>query len=112
MITDLELEFSTTDYELETNFSESNNLIEADFQESDNSFGADFGEVQRFFTEPGIATRNSLGSVIVGSNLSITETGVLSVETATDAEQDNTRPITSAAVHTELGNIDILLRTI
>ena len=38
--------------------------------------------------------------------------GVLSVNTATNAEQDNTLPITSAAVYTEIGNIDILLKTI
>lgn len=31
---------------------------------------------------------------------------------ATTAEQDNTRPITSAAVYTEIGNINVLLATI
>lgn len=31
---------------------------------------------------------------------------------ASDAEQDNTRPITSAAVYTEIGNINALLATI
>ena len=31
---------------------------------------------------------------------------------ATAAEQDNTRPITSAAVYTEIGNINALLATI
>lgn len=38
--------------------------------------------------------------------------GVLSVNTADAAEEDNTLPITSAAVHTTVGNIEILLRTI
>lgn len=40
------------------------------------------------------------------------ENGVLGVNTATDAEQDNTLPITSAAVYETLGNIEILLGTI
>ena len=34
------------------------------------------------------------------------------VTPATSAEQDNTRPITSAAVYTEIGNINALLATI
>lgn len=38
--------------------------------------------------------------------------GVLGVNTADAAEQDNTLPITSAAVHTAVGNIEILLATI
>lgn len=60
----------------------------------------------------GPATTSSLGTVIVGDNLTITEEGVLSVLTANEAEADNTRPITAAAVQTELGNISILLETI
>lgn len=35
--------------------------------------------------------------------------GVLSVNTAKAVEKDNTLPITSAAVHTEVGNIEVLL---
>lgn len=38
--------------------------------------------------------------------------GVSWVTPASDAEQDNTRPITSAAVYTEIGNINALLATI
>ena len=40
------------------------------------------------------------------------ENGVLSVNTATEAEEDNTLPITSAAVAATVGNIEILLKTI
>lgn len=40
------------------------------------------------------------------------ENGILSVNTADAAEPDNTQPITSAAVHTSLGNIEVLLATI
>lgn len=58
------------------------------------------------------ATRTTLGGVIVGEDLQITQGGVLSVIKADKAEQDNTRPITSAAVYTEIGNIEALLRTI
>ena len=55
------------------------------------------------------ATTERLGVVKIGENLKITEEGVLSVDTATEVEQDNTKPITSAAVHTEIGNIEVLL---
>lgn len=40
------------------------------------------------------------------------ENGILSVNTATEVEADNTLPVTSAAVHVEVGNIDALLKTI
>ena len=40
------------------------------------------------------------------------ETGILSVNTADNVEQDNTLPITSAAVFETVGNIEVLLTTI
>ena len=40
------------------------------------------------------------------------ENGVLSVNTADAVEEDNTLPITSAAVNTTVGNIEVLLKTI
>lgn len=40
------------------------------------------------------------------------ENGILRVNTADVAEEDNTRPITSAAVATQVGNIEALLKTI
>lgn len=40
------------------------------------------------------------------------ENGVLSVNTADTVEEDNTLPITSAAVQTTVGNIEVLLKTI
>lgn len=49
----------------------------------------------------------------IGSGLLLDEeTNTLSVDTATTVEEDNTRPITSAAVYTTVGNIEILLETI
>lgn len=59
-----------------------------------------------------IATAEKAGIVAVGKNLSITEDGVLSVETTDDAEQDNTKPITSAGVNLVVGNINAILAII
>ena len=59
-----------------------------------------------------IATTSTLGSIIVGENLKITPEGVLSVDMAGDISEDNTRPISSAKVYTEIGNINALLETI
>ena len=58
------------------------------------------------------ATVSTLGGVIVGSDLLVTEAGVLSVDKAESVEGDNTRPITAAAVYAEVGNINALLATI
>ena len=51
------------------------------------------------------------GSYAIGDGL-VVKNGKLSVDTATAVEQDNTKPITSAAVYTEVGNINALLATI
>lgn len=57
--------------------------------------------------------KESSGTVIdfkIGNGLLYDEaTKVLSVDVANDAEKDNTRPISSAAVDTIVGNIDVLL---
>lgn len=58
------------------------------------------------------ATKDKLGVVIVGDNLKVDDEGRILVDVANKAEQDNTKPITSAAVYTEIGNIDALLQTI
>ena len=44
--------------------------------------------------------------------LTLSEEGVLSVNTADVVEADNTLPVTSAAVQLTVGNIDVLLQTI
>lgn len=59
-----------------------------------------------------IASETVAGIVRVGENLKISADGVLSVDTATAVEEDNTRPVTSAAVQTTVGNIEVLLKTI
>lgn len=48
----------------------------------------------------------------VGDILTKTAGGAEWVTPASSAQQDNTRPITSAAVYTEIGNINALLATI
>lgn len=54
----------------------------------------------------------STGSITAGYGIKITEDGVISVDAAQAVEQDNTKPVTSAAVYTEVGNINALLETI
>ena len=56
-----------------------------------------------------IASPEVLGGIKVGENLKISSSGVLSVDTAESVEEDNTKPVTSAAVFTEVGNIEVLL---
>lgn len=48
----------------------------------------------------------------IGNGLKVTGGDTLEVDTAGDVEKDNTLPITSAAVYTTVGNIEILLGTI
>ncbi len=58
------------------------------------------------------ASAETAGAIKVGENLKISPEGILSVDTASQVEKDNTKPITSGAVHTEIGNIEILLENI
>lgn len=58
------------------------------------------------------ATTGTLGGVIIGDDLIVTEEGRISVDKATSVSGDNTRPITAAAVYAEVGNINALLATI
>ena len=48
----------------------------------------------------------------IGNGLKVTGGNTLEVDAANSVEQDNTLPITSAAVYTTVGNIEILLGTI
>ena len=58
------------------------------------------------------ATDSTLGGIIVGENLTVTESGVLSVDTTDEMEADNTKPITAAGVNVVVGDIGSLLATI
>lgn len=53
------------------------------------------------------------GEYVIGDGLKLDEeTNTLSVDTATSVEEDNTKPITSAAVFVTVGNIETILGTI
>ena len=53
------------------------------------------------------------GGYTIGEGLKLdAATNTLSVDTAAAVEKDNTKPVTSAAVYTEVGNINALLATI
>jgi hypothetical protein len=53
------------------------------------------------------------GGYTIGDGLKLdAATNTLSVDTAETVEKDNTKPVTSAAVYTEVGNINALLATI
>lgn len=62
-------------------------------------------ETGRLYTESGGA------GYPLGDGLKVVD-GKLTVDTADAVEQDNTRPVTSAAVYTEVGNIEVLLANI
>ena len=51
------------------------------------------------------------GSLEIGDGLKFSG-GKLVVDTADNVEQDNTKPVTSAAVYTEIGNIEALLASL
>ena len=53
------------------------------------------------------------GGYSIGDGLKLdAATNTISVDTAAAVEKDNTKPVTSAAVYTEVGNINALLATI
>lgn len=52
------------------------------------------------------------GMLEIDNHTLVNRDGVLAVNTADVLEQDNTLPITSAAVHATVGNIEVLLSTI
>lgn len=61
---------------------------------------------------PGKDGKDGKDAVLETDDTLTLEDGVLRVNTAKDVEQDNTLPVTSAAVFVEIGNIDALLQTI
>lgn len=75
-------------------------------QENAQQFTANMGEIQTVAEYVG-------GQVYTaGDNIHISNEGVISVLTADIVESDNTKPVTSAAVAMQVGNIEILLQTI
>ena len=70
------------------------------------------GMSHAFVITSGTGSSVDVPMTIDGYTLVQSSDGVVRVNTATEAEEDNTLPITSAAVHTNIGNIEILLETI
>ena len=58
-----------------------------------------------------VLTDDAPTTLIAGDNITI-KNNYISVTTTDKVEQDNTKPITSAAVYAELGNIATLLGSI
>lgn len=63
------------------------------------------------FAALGLSSGGESAQYAAGENISIVG-NVISVITTDEAEDDNTRPITSAGVYTQIGNINALLSTI
>ena len=78
------------------------------FVKSDGSIVAEFdgSEAKQITLEDGGL------NFTVGNGLKMDDSNILSVNSADSVEQNNTLPITSAAVYTTVGNIDELLKTI
>ena len=66
---------------------------------------------QQFVDE--VKAAAATGGYKIGTGLVVDEeTNTLSVDTAEAVEEDNTKPVTSAAVYTQLGNVEALLHSI
>lgn len=64
------------------------------------------------YEDSGFSASGGGGSVYkIGEGLKL-ENGTLSVDTAAEVQKDNTKPVTSAAVYTQLGNVEALLASI
>lgn len=97
----IDLEFNETEQTFETQLNETEQTFDMQFKELQ---VANVGDIP-------FATKETAGKVIVGDNL-LVENGVISVDVANEAEADNTKPITSAAVAVQIGNIEVILETI
>lgn len=118
---DIRLELEEFDTSIDVDESEFTAFIEVDSPEF--SFGLDIPKgdgVQDVIVNgdsvvhAGIAYIDigGLASVDIDRNTLTIENNVLRVNTTNDAEEDNSLPITSAGVHTIVGNIEALLGAI
>lgn len=62
--------------------------------------------------DSGFITLEDVDVEVDDETIKVNEYGEIYVNTAKKVEQDNTLPITAAAVYTEIGNIDVLLQSI
>ena len=104
---------STDGGETEAEIQQTALLIDMDIAQTNREMALEVAEMVRISTPGGYilpkATEEILGGIRVGKNLTVDSNGVPSVDTAEGAAADDTRPITAAAVHMEIGNIDALL---
>ena len=82
---------------------------------ANDSFNVELGLLTRY---PGTGGASAWSEITdkpfntIDGNTLINRSGALCVNTTDDAEQDNTRPITSSGVHVICGNINALLQAI
>lgn len=130
----LDLQFEQNQQNINVPFSESGGQLNADFGETsvlhDGQNGATFipsvsadGIISwtndRELPNPSPVNikgekgdKGDSGTLFTTNETLTLENGVLRVNTAHEPEQDNTLPITAAAVASTVGNIEILLKTI
>lgn len=89
-------------------FRETESVINANLSDSSETLKPDFGDVQTITKGGG---GGGTCNFTTDETLSFVN-NVLSVNVAHEPDPDNTLPITSAAVATTVGNIEILLQTI
>lgn len=99
--------------EFDVSFQEKDKKLDVSFDSASKNLNVEFQNLHKVseIGELPVASQNTLGGIKVGENLKMSN-GVLSVDTANQVEQDNTKPVTSAAVHVQIGNIAVLLANI
>lgn len=103
--------FNENSLSLDLEFEETAADINTLFAEETQEMNMAFGETAYLTNDIPFATKSTAGKVIIGDNLLI-DNGVVSVDVANEADKDNTKPITAAAVAVQLGNIEVILGTI
>lgn len=100
--------------EFKAGFEEQSQDIDVLFKEQTSDININMGAIIKVDPGQGASSWNDLTNKpfdSIGENLKVVN-GALAVDTTPNIEQDNTKPITSAAVYTEIGNIDVLLSLI
>lgn len=73
----------------------------------------DAAQVTAYIKSVAVQTETPGAQYVIGAGLKYdSTTNTLSVDTSDEVAEDDTRPITSAAVYVEVGNINALLQTI
>lgn len=100
-------------FEFNPSFQEKNSFIRTKLDDDKAQLCPEFGQITIIHDGKNCDWEHLTGKPFegIGDNLKVVN-GLLNVDTALNVEKDNTKPITSAAVFTEVGNIDALLRLI